>query len=172
MPQMRPVIIEQQIPDSAVEPLCAAVGHVVVNWTLVEVGIDQWIAAICRGGADRHFDWHVPATVERKMKVLRRCFKRFAGLSPLADEALALLERALRLHTRRHILVHGVLTDYAPTSGKYSFVKMNLNEWRTMEIADRLDTTVDKILDDSGECIALAADLTRFSHRLLDVTMR
>jgi hypothetical protein len=167
---MRPVIIETQIPDSAVEPLCAAVGHVVVNWALVEIGIDQWIAAIYRAGGDKRPDWRAPATLDRKIKFLRRCFSRFAGRSPLADEALALLDRAESLRITRHILVHGVLADYTPASGAFSFVKMDLNEWTTMEIADRLDTTVTRILDDSEECIALAAAMTKFSHRLLDAT--
>jgi hypothetical protein len=106
--------------------LCMAVGFVVLNWAIIEQQMDNWVNIAfrnCGGSSLKDVDG-IPRSFDRKMKFLRKSFKKLPALAPFSTEGLALIERASAISTERNNLVHGGIVSMEMRSGAFQFCKV------------------------------------------------
>jgi hypothetical protein len=75
--------------------LCMAIGFVVVNWSVIEQQVDNWVNVTfinCGGNALRK-NGDIPRSFKMKADYLKKCFKNLDVLKPFAIEGLNLLGR-------------------------------------------------------------------------------
>jgi len=157
----------RKVPHDVLPPLYAAIGETVVNWSVIETALGYWVAIIYQAaGGDRHAKV-IPLALGRRMTFLRLCFKKIAALHPFAADGRAFLDRIGSIKATRHMLVHGVVSDYSPDNHEFLFVRLDLDKAQTMQTVNELHIPFTKILDDSGEAMTLAADSLKFAKRLL-----
>jgi hypothetical protein len=94
------------------EPLCGAIGHIIVNWTFVDTALSTWCAIVYHSVGGKHREPELPRNTSRKLTFLRRCFRRIDALKPYQAEALATLDAAERLAETRNFVAHGSISEY------------------------------------------------------------
>lgn len=159
--------MKSDFPPEVVEPLCSAIGHMVLSWSQVEVCLDYSTAIIFQAAGGRHLDDQIPQALGRKIKFLRRCFRQIDTLLPFANEMLPYLDETKRLSETRHLIIHGVASKYDETSQRFRFVKLDLINGKTLHRAKESWIPVDKILNDAIDCQELAGAFISFVDRLL-----
>src|SRR5712692_9751290 len=116
--------------DDAIDPrltgylaMCQAVGHIVVEWALIERQIDNWTSVAFKqcGGSALRKNGDIPGQFKQKRAFLTECFKTIPVLADFKDEGLDLLHRASNVVERRHDLIHGTIVDMVPTNGIFKF---------------------------------------------------
>ena len=103
--------------------LCQAVGHIIIEWSLIEQQLDHWASIAfkqCNGKKLRK-DQDIPRMFDRKKEFLKECFKTIPMLSPFKDEGLGLLKKIGDIAQKRHDVVHGALVDLAPNNRIFQF---------------------------------------------------
>ena len=65
------------------------------------------------------------------------------------------------------MLVHGVVSDYSPDNHEFLFIRVGLDKAQTMQVIKESYIPAAKILNDSGEAMAIATDSLDFTERLL-----
>ena len=159
--------MSRKVPHDALPPLYAAIGETVVNWSMIEAALGFWVAIIYQAaGGNRHAKV-IPRELSRRMTFLRLCFNKIAALQPFATEGRALLDRIGNIKDTRHMLVHGVVSDYSPDNHEFLFVRLDLDKAKTMQIIKELSIPATKMLNDSGEAMAIATNCLDFAERLL-----
>ena len=163
--------MQDEFPPEIIEPLCGAIGHMVLSWASVEACLDYNTAIIFQAAGGKHLDDQIPQALGRKLKFLRRCFSRLPMLEPFADEAHLYFEEAKRLSNTRNLVVHGVASKYDNTNKCFQFTMFELVDGRTMHKANQLWVPVRKILDEAIDCQELSRRLINFTNRLLQAIM-
>ncbi len=159
--------MNRKVPQDALPPLYAAIGETVVNWSMIEAALGFWVAIIYQtAGGSRH-EKVIPLLLGRKMTFLRRCFNTIAALQQFAPEGRTLLDRIENIKDTRNMLVHGVVSDYSPDNHEFLFIRVGLDKAQTMQVIKESYIPAAKILDDSGEAMAIATDSLDFTKRLL-----
>ncbi len=156
-----------ELPPDVIEPLWAAIGHMVHSWSVVEMCLDYNTAIIFRLAGGRHLDDQLPQALGRKIRFLRRCFKQIEPLRGFADEALGYIDEAKRLSETRHLVVHGSATKYDPDKQAFGFVKLDLTNGRTIHKANTALVPLRKLRDDAVDCQELTKNFLPFTQRLL-----
>lgn len=164
--------MENPVPKEVVDPLCTAVGYVVINWAFVEGALDTCINTIYLYAGGRHVETELPGAISRKITFVRRCLKSIDALGPFKDEGIALLKRVNVVKDTRHMVVHGCVTKYEPKDHRFTFTKIEPINNRTDQELNRLTITAQKLMEDGSECLSLWKALIQFSHRLMDAFPR
>jgi hypothetical protein len=107
------------------QSLCAAIGFVEVNWALFEQSLDFIVITAFQDLGGSALDKELPRSYSRKAKFLRKAFSKVAVLNPLKAEATEILSRSDELSTKRHDLMHGVVTHVEAIDGCYNFSKID-----------------------------------------------
>ena len=155
-------------PKNIEEPLYTAVGHMIVNWSFVEAALNTWIATIYHSAGGKHIEPQIPSAFGRKAEFLRRCFSHIASLSSFADSATELIDRSLQLADTRHTVVHGVYSAYDAETLTLTFTKLYVNKRRTMQKANEVKITAEKLMQDGQRCTELAHEMLKLSHSLFE----
>ena len=156
------------IPDNLFPPLSMAVGQLILSWSFVEVSLDQWVAVVYQGVGGKQIEREIPRGLDRKIKFLRRCFKRIPALEPFAEEATDILSRAKKLSSIRHTIVHGFVSKYDPHTQTMTFVKLDARKDRDIHRVNETPLTFAQLLDAGGECLNLSTDSARLAKRLAE----
>ncbi|MCA3171424.1 MAG: hypothetical protein ING25_00005 [Burkholderiales bacterium] len=112
--------------DSAeFQSLCAAIGFVEINWALFEQSLDCIVLSAHRDLGGSAIDKNLPRSYSSKAKFLRKAFSKVEALNPLKEEAEEVLSHSDELSTKRHDLMHGVVTHVKAVDGCYTFSKID-----------------------------------------------
>jgi hypothetical protein len=97
---------------------CQCVGFVVLNWSLIEQQLDNWVNVCFHNCGGKPFakGRGVPVLLKAKSRFLRTCFRSLPLLEEFGDAAIALVERIGTASKRRHDLIHGAITELRPDS--------------------------------------------------------
>ncbi len=159
--------MSRKVPLDALPPLYAVIGETVANWSIIETALGSWVAIIYQAaGGNRHAKV-IPLALGRRMTFLRLCFNKITALQPFATDGRALLDRIGNIKDTRHMLVHGVVSNYSPDNHEFLFVRLDLDKAETMQVIKELSISAAKMLNDSGEAMAIATDCLIFAERLL-----
>ena len=158
------------IPEDILVSLYSAIGELVFSWALVEANVNYWIAIVYQRAGGKHVgkNKEIPWGMARKIKFLRQCFNHISALEPFKEEAGALLTRAKSVVKTRDIVVHGIVAEYKSKALELLFVRVDLDSTRTMQRFTESWLHINKILDDSGEAIAIGREALKFTERLLE----
>jgi hypothetical protein len=158
------------IPEEILVPLYSAIGELVFSWALVEANVNYWIAIAYQDAGGKHLKGHahLPWGMKAKLRFLRLCFTCLPTLKPFASTAKPLLTRAKMIAKTRDLVVHGVASDYRTETLEIMFVSIDRDTAKTMQTSKESWVNIRKILDDSGEAIAVGREALRLSERLLE----
>jgi len=158
----------RSIPEEIFQPLCTAVGQIVVNWSFVEQSLNIWIITIYQAAGGKDIERVIPQSLNRKIKFLRKCFRQIQALVSFKDEGLDFITRAKELSTVRHFVVHGTISTYEETDHMLTFVKLDIVDDGTIHKTNELRITARKLVSDGDECHWLAHAMLGFGQRLND----
>jgi hypothetical protein len=91
------------------EQFFAAVGRLTVAWALLESPIDAMVHIIHQRVGGHDIEREPPWGISKKLKFLRRCFRRIERLRPKTDEAIKLLLAIGPVADIRHDIIHGTV---------------------------------------------------------------
>jgi hypothetical protein len=151
--------------DSEYHRLCAAIGFVVVNWSLTEHSLDGWVAIVYHDHGGKDLRKSIPKPLSAKVEFLTQCFQECPSLSEFKDEALALLLRVTALADKRHDLVHGAVTSVTSKDGVFAFAKLDFKKQEIRVRQVHLD--LKKFDDLAKEIVDLGTDVADLGDRLL-----
>jgi hypothetical protein len=103
------------------ERFFSAVGRYTISWAILETAIDHMVFASHTWAGGHKIEAEMPWAIDRKIKFLRRSFRRLPGLQPFAFEAESILHDTKKASDQRHDIIHGVVTDH-PQGG--TIIKM------------------------------------------------
>ena len=154
--------------DDEFRAFCSAIGWVEVNWALMEQNFDRWIQVIFRKLNGTSIEKQPPKAFIKKTVFLRKAFNEIPQLSTYKGEAIAILDRAIKLSTTRNDLTHAVITNMKPVKGIYELKNFKLHIDATHTIKDvKFDIRDFPVL--SLEFARLGSDSLQISARLLEV---
>jgi hypothetical protein len=109
--------------DENLNPLYCAIGKVVCAWASIESFLDFLVLLIFHQFKGKEFAYkqEIPRSLDNKLKYLIKAFNRIELLVPLKDTSMPILECISILSVKRHILIHGVLTNI--NFEGYDFIK-------------------------------------------------
>ena len=109
---------------------------------------------------------------KRQRKFLRLCFRAIVGLAPFADEGSAILDAMADLGSFRNTVVHGAVCGFEQSTGRYTFIRLDLVDGGTVHEANTVTTT---LLDLRGAVVEIQA-LTRramaLEHGIMNAFVR
>jgi hypothetical protein len=94
------------------ERFFAAVGRYTISWAFLETAIDHMVFASHTWAGGNEIEPEMPWAIDRKIKFLRKSFKRLPGFQPFAVEGEMILNDAKKASDNRHDIIHGVITDH------------------------------------------------------------
>lgn len=152
------------------ESLCTLIGFVVVNWALAEQSLDHLVETIyaqCGGECGgESFDKEIPRSFDRKVKFLRKAFRKSAPLQVFAEDGNKLLNRMVPLSKKRHDLVHGVVVSIEAVNGTFPIDKLDyVGQKNIMRRIEFNPQSIDALI---GELLELGGDMARFGTALAD----
>lgn len=156
--------------EDVVAPLYTAVGHLVVNWALIEQAIDMWCTLAYQSPGGGQVAKDLPRELSRKIRFLKDCLRQMPVLAPIAAEARQYLAGVKRISSARHFVIHGAIAGYDPGTHALRFVRLDLVDERTMHQQKELVISAKQLLDYGVECIDLAPKMQRITKRLIEVT--
>jgi hypothetical protein len=151
--------------DSEYYALCAAMGFVVVNWSLAEHSLDGWVAIVYHDHGGKDLRKSIPKPLSAKVEFLAQCFQERPSLSAFKDEALTLLPRVTSLADKRHDLVHGAINSLTSKDGVFAFSKLDFEKQDIRVRQVHLDLR--KFDDLAKEIIDLGTELANLGNRLV-----
>lgn len=146
---------DRSVPEEIIPTTFSCVGMIIVNWTFVENALDAWTAIAFHEHNASSIERQLPKMFGRKVKFLKKCFRRLPGLAPFSDEAIAFIERANELSEIRHYVAHGTLSHFDTTDESFIFAKIGLSD--------------DKQQHEFGELRILGTDLLTAGTKLTDM---
>jgi hypothetical protein len=158
----------RSVPESVLDSLYTAVGHLVISWAFVDRALDFWIAIIFHDAGGKEIELQIPSAFDRKTKFLRRCFRRIEALSPFSEEALPYIEAACGFSNTRHFVVHGTMSDYRPEGHIFTFVNLRPDKPKTMHQLSQLHISAVQLLEDGVQCSELGGQMLDLGQRLLE----
>lgn len=116
--------------DDTLKSFYLASGMIVVDWAQVEQMLDVIVNLIYidLGGKTVAKQQRIPRMLKEKIKFLKRCFAELTDLEQCRKEGETLLNNFNNLSERRHGLIHGALSDFDLTDGRFTFTKMDDEE--------------------------------------------
>jgi hypothetical protein len=160
------------VPGKIYEPLCSAVGHLMVNWTFLDSELTFWCAVIYHAAGGKAKEPELPGNYRRKAQFLCRCFRQIGSLAPFKDEALPILNTASRLSRTRNFIAHGTISAYDETADHLlTCVKIDRDEDYTKHEANELKITLTDLLKTGSDCGTLAAEAGNMCKRLIKTFM-
>jgi hypothetical protein len=158
------------VPADMIQPICCAVGRIVVHWSFVEQALELCMTQIYHSRKVGHSEKNMQKFLGRKIEFLRKTFK-LPSLSAFSAEATEYLDSAEKLSLVRHGVVHGGLDDCNPETGEVLFSKLDLPNLRTKHEITEIRTTLNKLMSDGDACQSLAIKLQSLCGRLLETLM-
>lgn len=113
--------------DDQFRALCAAIGFVVLNWSVIEQQIDNivFVAFKKAGGKAIRKNGDIPVSLKQKLDFLKVSFTRLGRLKDFREEGLTLIGNTRTLSDQRHDLVHAAITSTKPAeTGGFTFRKI------------------------------------------------
>lgn len=159
---------QRKVPGEALDPLCSAIGHIVINWSHIETALNAWLAIIYHSPEGKQLASELPHEMKRKLRFLRKAFRDIDRLQAYAAEALEHLRAVRRLSNVRHFLIHGSPTHYDAVDNGFIFVRVDRDDAKTMHQLKELRITAVKLLDHSRECLTLSSAMLDMAKRLLE----
>lgn len=99
-------------------------GLITLHWSYIETTLDALVAITYHHHGGNKIERELPRMLGRKLKYLRRAFARAPKLSKHEKAAAAFFGQVEDLSERRHVLIHGYATEFAPAGIK--FVKLRI----------------------------------------------
>ena len=109
---------------SDLESLFIAVGFIIIQWGQAEQALDLIVSSLSHAYPGKKAK-RLPVMLETKIDFLRKRIPTTPELSPSAKDLEALLVEFESLAPKRHAIVHGAITDIAPTSKEFTFLKLD-----------------------------------------------
>jgi len=101
-----------------------AIGRLTISWAEIEFGIDLILfVAYHELGGDK-FEAQKPWALERKIKLLRKCFGNLEGLASCRDIGLAILNEVKTSSEIRHDIIHGIVVEKFDTADKTTMIRL------------------------------------------------
>lgn len=148
--------------------LCGGLGMVVLNWSFVENNLDHWTAIAYADFGGSSIEAELPRQFGRKVKFLRKCFRRIPELSTFQDECTTYIDRAEAISTTRHYLVHGVLKGFDPENYEsFTFAKIDVSEDKNDHVVGELTIPGAKLLAVGLELLDMIGKGQSLSTRLI-----
>ena len=139
--------------------LCYALGTIVVAWSLVEQPLDFCVAIIYHncGGKDisEKYKNEVPRSMNVKIKLLKRYFKKLDILSPYKDVALNILKVSNEFAIIRNDIIHMRLMG-RNHDGSYLFDKI---EYRAKHKSRLITYSITQLQEVGKEIQSLAINI-------------
>jgi hypothetical protein len=151
--------------DSEYYALCAAIGFVVINWSIAEQALDGWVAIAYHDHGGKDLRKNIPKQLSVKVEFLTRCFQERPSLSEFKSDALALLPRVTALALKRHDLVHGAITSVTSKDGVFPLSKLDFEKQAIRVRQVHFDLR--KFDDLAKELLDLGSDVADLGNRLL-----
>lgn len=156
------------IPQDIYNALYPAVGSLILNWALFESSIEKWVAIIYHNGGGKWIERKIPRMYSPKVKFLQKCFTERSELAPFKDQGNNLLDRAEPLSKVRFTVTHGAISDWDAKNNKVEFVRLDLDNSRSIHTIKPEWLSVQDVLDAGFGSIRLARDSLSFCNDLLD----
>jgi hypothetical protein len=121
-----PLLSQTEIEHDDFRALCEAVGFVILNWSIAEQQLDNWVnvAFINCGGKALRRDGDIPRSFKQKTEFFTRCLKNLPTLNSFREEGAPLVSRLRDASNLRNSIVHGSIVSMGNTDGIYRFRKV------------------------------------------------
>jgi len=96
--------------QSELRTVCMMTGFIVVYWAMVERQMDNCIHLIFEDLDGKSLDSVKPLQLKRKIKFLKKAFRKVEGLKEFSSDALKFLAKSQTLGNIRHDFVHGCIS--------------------------------------------------------------
>ncbi|HEY8595999.1 MAG TPA: hypothetical protein VIL84_12220 [Devosiaceae bacterium] len=159
---------EPSVSPEIMPHIITSVGMLVLNWSFVENTLDMWTAIAYRDVGGDEIEKEIPKMFSRKVKYLRKCFRRLAPLAPHRKACLHFVERAKAISDIRHNIVHGTLSDYDPETEMITFSILELNPDKTQHIAGKAKIVGRDLIGFANELLAMASTGPVLTQSILD----
>jgi len=101
--------MDTSVSEGDLKELCTAIGIIAINWAMIERQLDNCIHLICADLGGIPGEREKPLALERKIKALKKSFRRIESLKPFKDRAIPLIEDARVMGHKRHMFLHGCI---------------------------------------------------------------
>ncbi len=156
----------REVPQDIIEPLCRAVGWVIVNWTFVEQNLTYWsYAAYHRGGA-RFEPKGLPRNFKKKVGFLRKAFREVDFARPFAAECVPYLDAAAIIVKTRDYLAHGTIHNYEPVNDVLVFAKVDNTKDQTDHQHEFLRLPLTDLIEQGNQCVRMTTSMIKISARI------
>ena len=146
--------------------LCAFVGFITINWSVVEHQLDNCIAMVISdfGGLPKYKK--IPRQYSTKSAYLREAFNSKTQFTHFKEPMIALLDRADIAAGKRNTMIHGTIDKVE--GGTLSMSKLDYDAGLLQKAQMRFDTGPDSGL--VPEFATLSTDWLNFSNNLFYAT--
>ncbi len=119
---------DSDLPKEILEPLCTAIGALVLLWGAVEMSLHLLVVTAFDDAGGKEIEDEFPRALARKIKFLRKSFRHLGPLKPFAKECLSLLELTAELGTKRHGVIHAAATGFDVDTGRVDFTGLDADK--------------------------------------------
>lgn len=161
---------QRSVPEEVMPALFSCVGMIVVNWTFIENALDGWASVAFHDYPALRVEADLPRQFSRKVRFLRKSFRKIPGLAPFKDEAIRLLDRAKELQPIRDHMAHSTLSDYDPENGKFTFSNIGLSDDNRQHRFGELEILQGNLVSVADELLAMVPQAQHLSLRLLQLS--
>ncbi len=145
----------------------AALGRLTISWAHLELGLDSMIHVIHHGLGNRQYENETPRALSRKLKYLRKAFKRM----PLPEETQAQLADWLdEIETAseaRHDMIHGAVIEHSEETGDAQLIRLLHNKTGLKQ--KRVSVTTKSILEAAVKAQKLSGYALKYGVGIQDV---
>jgi hypothetical protein len=99
-------------PYDGPEDFYASIGKFAISWAYVEFGLDWLIRHVLHQlDGSKHVEPDMPASLQRKLKYLRKAFRTLPRLATFKDRFEKMADKIRDASDERHDLIHGFIVS-------------------------------------------------------------
>lgn len=132
----------------------SAIGRMAISWAIIELSLDCLISMIHHNIGGKDVEPDLPWALQRKLKYIRKCFKKLDRLAPFKDDIDNLMADIAIASEDRHNIIHGVATK--SPEGQTELQMIRLLRGGTHYVEHRFNVTLLGIMKNANKANALA----------------
>ncbi|MEH2514534.1 hypothetical protein V1279_000107 [Bradyrhizobium sp. AZCC 1610] len=154
-------------PRQPSEDFLAAIGRLTISWAEIEFGIDLILFVAYHELGGNEIEKEKPWAMERKIKLLRKCFSNLPGLASAREVGLAILDEVKSTSETRQDIIHGITIEQFDASDKTTMIRLLRGSTPNAHKRFSIDTT--QILTSAVAASKLAGRAMALGNLLLEV---
>ncbi len=160
---------KKDIPEEIVEPLCSAIGHLILSWGMIDSNVTALVSIIYKQFGGNKIEPEIPRNWGRRIKFLKKCISRTDALHQIAPHILSKLDYAEKIEHLRTFVVHGTVKEYIPEDEHMLvFRKLDTSHDKQSHRDDTLAITTKAFLSYVTTANLLVGDLIKLNSSLIE----